>query len=150
MFALPLQLAALDADALDRLADYFGSIAEEARERACKLRERRAAEERIRRQLGIIRTLPDLVSCHQATGMTADAAIRAAAQEAGVPVETVELWVARERRNRIEAERRRRQTEVMRLAARGWSNAAIAAEVGLHRNSVSRIVQRQLRRDSYE
>lgn len=41
--------------------------------------------------------------------------------------------------------KRRRDLEVMRLAARGWQNPMIARRLGLHPSTVSKIVQRQLR-----
>lgn len=44
-----------------------------------------------------------------------------------------------------EAEVKARAIQVMKLAHRGWTNARIAAKIGLHPSSVSRIVQRQLK-----
>ena len=42
--------------------------------------------------------------------------------------------------------RGRRNRHIMRLAALGHSNAEIAAQVGLHPKSISRIIQKELRR----
>jgi len=64
----------------------------------------------------------------------------------GTPIVTLEAHHRRRTREREDAARQRRNIAIMRLAARGWQNKRIAQHVGLgHPNSVSRIIQRQLR-----
>jgi hypothetical protein len=146
MLERPRQLSRLGAEHLAALADYFQEHADElalwARERAASEQMEAAARRRVER----FAELPRLVLNYQAAGMSADAAIRAAAVAAGCEVETVIAWLTDRRR----AERRRRrellELQVMRLAGRGWTNKVIARRLGLHPGSVSRILQRVLRR----
>lgn len=78
-------------------------------------------------------------------GVDVETAITAIAVQEGVLIETVRYYYEKELRVRKRDERCRRDRDIMRLAARGWTNARIAARVGLHPDSVSRIVQRTLR-----
>lgn len=72
------------------------------------------------------------------------AAIAAIACEAGVPLATVEAHYRLQMRDQLAAELHERNVMIMRMAGRGWSNAAIAKRLELHPSTVSRIVRRGL------
>lgn len=55
-----------------------------------------------------------------------------------------------ERRERRIAQRRERNREILRCAARGWSNAKIADRFGVHPATVSRAVTAAMRRGDPE
>lgn len=67
---------------------------------------------------------------------------RVAADHAARPMPDTPYW----RRIRRGRERQARAIAIMRLAARGWSNAAIGAKVTLSASQVSRIIRDQLKR----
>lgn len=66
-------------------------------------------------------------------------------QAQGIPVETVALWQERARRGGTAQERAARNREVLRLAARGWTNAKLARRFGLSERTITRIVSGQFR-----
>ncbi len=91
-----------------------------------------------------LHSLPDLVAA-RAQSMPEDAAIRMVSRETGVPLETVAAHWRHAKKRIAEEARERRNREIMRLAARGWTNSAIGARLDLHPSTVARIIQRALR-----
>ena len=77
-------------------------------------------------------------------GQTPENAINAVARETRTPVETVSLFWKMKEKRMAWSERAKRNRKIMRLAARGWTKAAIARHVGLSPNSIKAIVKRQL------
>jgi hypothetical protein len=129
--------------ALRPMAEEYAFKALQFRRRAIELEERdarrAAAEERFAR----FPALAEPVYQHIQQGKTTEEAIIAVALKTDVLVETVRFYW---KRSKLMAKitRANRNREIMRLAARGWTNAAIAKRVDMHPKSISRIIQRQL------
>lgn len=108
-------------------------------------RKRRQAEQarKAARPRRIARDYLDMID----RGLAPEDALAAAAAAHGVPLETVRHFARRLLRSDASARRWLRNREIFRLAARGWSNADIARQVGLRNPaSVSRIVQAELQK----
>jgi len=139
-------LASLDAKALDDLASAHADFARRAKARAAELR----ALEDMRKIAATAHF--SLIQCplmlieYLDSGMDLARACERLARELGVPVETVAHHWRRWMRSKAEADVRARDLWVMRYAARGWRNDAIAQRTGLHPVSVSRIVSRAIGR----
>lgn len=74
-----------------------------------------------------------------------DASCASVAERLGIRCDTVAAHCKRVLRDRARADRRARDLEITRLAWGGFSNIAIAARMGLARETVSRIIRRELR-----
>ncbi|WP_299394661.1 helix-turn-helix domain-containing protein [Pelagibius sp.] len=96
------------------------------------------------REIAFLLTLPDLVAA-RAQSMPEDRAIAMVAAETGVALETVQVHWRHGKKRRAEEAREKRNREIMRLAARGWTNGAIAGRLDLHPSTVARIIQKTLR-----
>lgn len=87
---------------------------------------------------------------HQAARLAADdgggpSAVARAAKRLGVDRIAVAMLIDRAAASRRAADRAKRNMMILRLAERGWQNAAIAARFQLSPTQVSRIVQAALR-----
>ena len=91
--------------------------------------------------------LPALVAeLETQQGMSRADAVAWAAFNTDVPPATVALRMHRAEKQAKADQKAARDRAVIDLAAAGHSNAEIGRRVGLHRDTVSRIVQRQFRR----
>lgn len=84
---------------------------------------------------------PALVAKFESQGMDRSTAITCTALQLDAPCATVAARVA----TREKQARAARQGEVIRLAVDGHSNSEIARRVGVHPDTVTRIVKRKLR-----
>jgi len=73
-----------------------------------------------------------------------DDALEAASKAAGVQPLATRSYVVQWRREAAAEVRARRNLEIMRLVARGWTNAQIAGRVGLSPAYVGRIVRKMI------
>ncbi|PLW75415.1 hypothetical protein C0081_20325 [Cohaesibacter celericrescens] len=67
------------------------------------------------------------------------------AREHNLPIETVKSWQKRQERQTMDAKKIERDRSIMRLARKGWTNSEIGKALGLHANSISRIISKQKR-----
>ncbi len=73
-----------------------------------------------------------------------DDALEQAARRLGISPEATRSYVVQWRREAADEARARRNIEIMRLVARGWTNTQIAARVNLSPSYVGRIVRRMI------
>lgn len=125
------------AEAHDKQAEALRAAADR---RSSEIDRHRAAQ----RQVAFLLTLPELVAA-RAQSMPEDRAVTTVAAETGIPVETVQIHWRNARKRMAEEAREKRNREIMRMAARGWTNGAIAKRLDLHPSTVARIIQRTLR-----
>lgn len=74
---------------------------------------------------------------------TTEAAIELVALETGVPVQTVMVYWKKKAKLMRKAARDKRNRQIMRMVARGWTDAAIAKRVDMHPKSIRRIIKQQ-------
>ncbi len=137
-------LADLPRDALRPVARFFAELARVAGSHATA---HEIAMRRRRKVAGELKSLSNLgavVAILMSEGHSFDDVSRLLERE-GVPPETTLHYWKEHRRIQERIARAQRDREIMRLAARGWTNKQIALRFGLHEKSISRIVQRVLR-----
>lgn len=61
----------------------------------------------------------------------------------GCSATTARMAIAEAKTRQADQARQERNDLIMRLAARGWTNAQIAARVDLHPSTISKIIQRK-------
>lgn len=131
-------LVAMDADSLKALAAALMRLADDARERARMVTERRRREVEahadLRRLAGLAVNVADLVHA----GLHHRAACDQVAAVAGVPVETVRVYWRSWCRSRDATTMEARRLVVVRKALAGARNAEIAASVGISLRTVER------------
>lgn len=131
---------ASEAVALERAAAELEREAGRLKGQAKAMRERRENAARLTR----FARIPGQVRRLVARGEDHDEAVRLVAAELAVPLETVQHWIRQARRQAERLERARRNREIARLAARGWSNRAIAERFGLAPSYISTLLSRQI------
>lgn len=134
---------ASESVALERAAAELEREAGRLKGQAKALREQRANAARLTRFARIPGRVRRLVEA----GEDHDQAIRQVAAELAVPLETVEHWIRQARRQAKHQARERRNREIARLAARGWTNRAIAERFSLAPSYISTILSRQIAQD---
>ena len=144
MTMLPLEtMSMLDARAVEALAEYYASAAQSLRARLDELRHAEARKQRMREHREDAFDAARLVAARMQAGMSADQALEAVAQETGCGPDAIrEAWRV-VRRQLERAAREQRDVTIGRMARRGANNAEIAAKVGCHPGSVSRILHRR-------
>ncbi len=142
----PAVTSELPPEAITALASYHLSCARQLVTKGFDHAKAREIERWIEDRFNRLYSASDIVDAYIATGLSSERAIDAVHRMTGTPIVTLEAHHRRRTRERQDAARQRRNIAIMRLAARGWQNKRIAQKVGLvHPNSVSRIIQRQLR-----
>jgi DNA-binding NarL/FixJ family response regulator len=126
------------ADALDDAARQLDQAAQALRRQAQAASARQAFARQVERRHDI--------GAQVAAAADPQAAAQAAARAHGLSVGQVQLWADQATRKQPWIARQRRNREIMRLAARGWTNAQLADRFGLARETISRIITKQLRR----
>lgn len=140
-------LPRLDPQACRAMADYHRRLAARL-DAAAELGEaddRATARRRARSDLA--RRLGERVARAVENGHAADRAIAVLARRAGIDPAQLRAWWQIARRKRRAAGRKpgsARDLEILRLAARGWTDAQLAARFKLDRSTVNRIVRRTL------
>jgi DNA-binding NarL/FixJ family response regulator len=81
------------------------------------------------------------------SGLPYEAALDAASAQTGIIPETIAYHWKKALHARKNDTSGGRAIEVVRLAAKGWTNAEIGKELGIHPNSVSRIISKKIRHD---
>jgi DNA-binding NarL/FixJ family response regulator len=127
-------LAALE---LRAVADALTHQARELYARADLLDEREAERQARRPRLD---HLGQAVAVLVSEGRSIQEAAHQVAAATGAQVGTVLWWYEKDRKAAQEQERSQRNRAIMRLAAKGWSNAEIAARYNLSPSTVSRII----------
>ena len=82
------------------------------------------------------------MQAHMNNGLNYEAALSATIEETKLPHETIEYHCRRQNRVENQALADARAINVLRLAAKGCKNTEIAAQIGIHPNSVSRVISR--------
>ena len=124
-----------EATRLNATADAMEAAAAELVTRADELRHQAA---RLRRQARIEHELLRLAQ--EAPRLGAEIGPDRAADQLGVPVDTVLLWMRREARARRNQDRRDKARRALQLAAGRWSVADIAAALGTSRRTATRLI----------
>lgn len=125
------------------MAEYFDAMASACRERADRID---ALDAMKKRNADQIAALPEIGARALALidhGIPVEAVIKSLADSERVPVETVAAYAKKSTEKRDKQKRQHRDIEIVRAAARGWSNGQIAAQHNLSPSTVSRIVRRQ-------
>lgn len=134
----------LDAESLEALADTCDILAHQARILVASHNLKATQRAEINKRFESCGNTPQLVAQKITDGSPVDNAIQAVAAETGIPIETIRLYWRRWLRS---PERQRQRTAlILALASRGATNAQIGERVGLHANSVSRIIREQIRK----
>ena len=134
----------MDAQALEQIGKILRHVQSEIHAEGAKRQDKINMQERvkahsiavnqdrklIRHYIEAGQTLPDIVDLMQKQGRSGDFTRLIHAEEKPLFEEMI---------------RQRRNMEIMRLAARGWTNKRIGSKVGLSGGQISRIVQDQLR-----
>lgn len=136
----------LPPTALRLIAGHLEELARQYRARAATLDHWADTQAHAKQRLDAAYSSPEVFRQYLAQGLAYEQALDATAAATGLPVETIEYHWRRQNRPDPKAEAEARAIEVLRLAAKGWSNAAIAEKLSLHPNSVSRIISRKIRR----
>ena len=137
-------IAELPRDALAHVAGFFAGIGQRvagyatAHERSLELRRRADAEARARDRL------PTVIAALIVQDLSLDEVIRQLSRE-GIPEPTTLYHWRRYQKVQERLRRAHRDREILRLAALGWSNAAIAEVFALSKSHISRIIQKTLR-----
>lgn len=109
--------------------------------------DRRAEETAMHRatkaRMDTLDRLPAMVARFERQGMTRGEALACVALSTGAPAGTVAQRMFRAERKAKADQRAARDRAVIDLAATGHNNAEIGRRVGLHRDTVARIVRRQ-------
>ena len=141
----PMNLRA-DEETCHLIAEIFETCARQARALATRRRQARDADADRRRMMEGLESLGrQIVDEHFSTGIEIETIAGRVASETGNLFLTLLSHARVAMRDRLSHHRKERDTDVVRLAGRGWSNAAIGKHLSIHPNTVSRIVRRQLR-----
>lgn len=135
----------LPRDTLDPVADFFKGIAKVVADYATLHEMQKDREAASARRLGELRGLGAVVAIMISQGRTFEE-VAQALEAQGTPRETTLAYWHRHRKAQERLSRARRNRDILRMASLGWTDKRIGASVGLHAKSVSRIVQKELRR----
>ena len=133
----------LPKDALLPLALHFEQLAAQLLARHATLEARAKMQRQVEARRAELRGLGKLIKRRLALGEQLEEAIVAVTISTGFSKPVIEFHWRHYEKERQKADRVRRNREVMRLAARGWTNTQIGKQFGLHKGSVSRIVRSQ-------
>lgn len=136
-------IAELSPAALHRLADEYLLVSNRLRAAAKAKAAALSRDSESQRRRSELESIPALVAGYRAGGMTAEAAIRAAALAAGVDDRCVMAWLKHDRRQEQDRAAEATRREALALAAEGYSIRQIAHETGLPRSTVGRLVKDQ-------
>ncbi len=126
------------------LALHFERLAAQLLERHATLERRAKMQRQVAGRRAELEGLGNLIKRRLALGEPLEEAIVAVTISTGFSKPVVEdRWRLYEKK-RQKTDRVRRNREIMRLAARGWTNPQIGKQFGLHKGTVSMIVRRQL------
>ena len=135
-------LKMLPVDVLEDLARNLYQIAARVDGRARALRHIADEEARRQRERTAVQSAVGIALAYHGRGMELPAAVRAAAQLTGEEPGRIEALAGAQLGRSQRATRARRDLEIIRMAARGWTNADIAVIVDLHPKHVARIIRR--------
>lgn len=137
-------LSRLDADTAEALGELYAGLGRELLVQARYTAASQAGRERRRRRRAEARQIARLVDRETAAGKTARQAVAAAHAlfPAWKPEHIGAVWMLF--RQSASQRQARRDLEIVRLARRGLMNSEIAARFRLHKDTVSRIITRQL------
>ena len=139
-------LRGLEPDQLDELAKAHEEQAAVLRAAASRRREELSIRTATKARMDVLDHLPAMVAKFENQGMTRADALTCVALSTGAPAATVALRMRRAEQQARADQRCARDRAVIDLAAAGHSNAEIALRVGLHRDTVARIIRRQINR----
>ena len=139
-------ILSLDYKGLYGLAEFLERQAEICRGRAHKLEQRTVNDRHFERQLDFYKRLPRIVCKYLRHGQSLPDAKGLAARDADVPFGTVEKYWDDFIATKDKKSMSQRNQLLIDLAAIGFTNAQMAERVGLHANSVSRIISQERKR----
>lgn len=145
MVHLPSEILNLGADELFALADYHRRLSDTFMERGARAAELEAMRRRSAQRVQSLHDSYKTVLAFLSEGYNSEeSAIEAAARTLDMPVEAVAGWWKAFKKRCDQQAVRAREQACVDLAAVGATNKEIAARLGIHRNTVSRMLRRRL------
>lgn len=145
---MPNDLEQLDLDALQAVSNYFQAEARrakvKARDRAESLKARAGNKKAIRTAQEEMDALARVVEGYIAAGRSRRQAILAAAALFGLKSDHVTYALVQWRKRKLALARFRRDREILRRAAKGWTDKRLSEAFGLSARSISKIIRNAL------